>query len=111
MRRSTAGWQVCTQWKDGSSSWEKLSDFKESHPIKTAKYAVAQGLEFEPAFNWWVPHVLKKRARIISLVRQREARYLKKNDKYGIAVPRTPKEAYALDAQNGNTFLADNISK
>ena len=28
MRRSTAGWQVCAQWKDGSSSWQKLSDFK-----------------------------------------------------------------------------------
>ena len=59
MRRSTAGWQVCDQWKDGSSSWQKLSDFKESHPVETAKYAVAQGLEQEPAFNWWVPHVLQ----------------------------------------------------
>ena len=58
-----------------------------------------------------MPHVLKKRARIISLVRQREARYLKRNEKYGIAVPRTPKEAYALDAQNCNTFWADAISK
>ena len=77
MRCSTAGWQVCAQWKVGSSSWEKLSDFKESHAIETAEYAVAQGLEFEPAFNWWVPHVLKKRACIISLVIQREARYLR----------------------------------
>ena len=111
MRRSTAGWQVCAQWKDGSSSWQKLSDFKESHPVETAEYAVAQGLEQEPAFNWWVPHVLKKRERIISLVRQREARYLKRNEKFGIAVPRTAKEAYDVDAQNGNTFWADAISK
>ena len=111
MRRSTAGWQVCAQWKDGSSSWQKLSDFKESHPVKTAEYAVAQGLEQEPAFNWWVPHVLKKHERIISLVRQREARYLKRNKKFGIAVPRTAKEAYDADAQNGNTFWADAISK
>jgi len=111
MRRSTAGWQVCAQWKDGSLSWQKLSDFKESHPVKIAEYAVAQGLEQEPAFNWWVSHVLKKRERIISLVRQREARYLKRNEKFGIAVPRTAKEAYDVDAQNGNTFWADAISK
>ena len=37
----TAGWQLCIQWKDGLTSWEKLSDMKESHPIETAKYAVA----------------------------------------------------------------------
>ena len=50
-RRSTAGWQICCQWKDGSTSWCKLSDLKESHPIETSEYAVAQGLDGEPAFN------------------------------------------------------------
>jgi hypothetical protein len=25
-RRNTVGWQICCQWKDGSLSWEKLSD-------------------------------------------------------------------------------------
>ena len=111
MRRSTAGWQICAQWKDGSSSWEKLSDFKESHPVETAEYAIAQGLELEPAFNWWVPYVLRKRERIISLVKQREARYLKRNEKYGIGVPSTVKEAYEMDSRNNNTFWADTISK
>jgi hypothetical protein len=33
LRRSTVGWQLCCQWKDGSSSWESLADLKESHPI------------------------------------------------------------------------------
>ena len=28
MRRSTAGWQMFCQWKDGSTSWEKLCDLK-----------------------------------------------------------------------------------
>ena len=27
-RRSTAGWHLCFQWKDGSTSWCKLSDLK-----------------------------------------------------------------------------------
>ena len=111
LRRSTVGWQLCAQWKDGSTSWEKLSDLKESHPVETAEYAMSQGLEFEPAFNWWVPHVLKKREMIISLVRKREARYLKRKEKFGIAFPETVEEAYALDRKNGNTFWADAISK
>jgi hypothetical protein len=67
-KHNTIGWQLCCQWRDGSSSWEKLSDLKESHPIETAEYAVAMGIDHEPAFNWWVPHVLKKRDRIISAV-------------------------------------------
>ena len=110
-RRSTAGWQLCCQWKDGSTSWVKLSDLKESHPIETAEYAVAQGLDGEPAFNWWVPHVIKKRAHIISLVKKRSARYLKKTHKFGVQVPKSQRHAMELDKQNGNTFWQDSIAK
>ena len=81
-RRSTAGWQLCCQWKDGSTSWTKFSDFMESHPIETYEYAVAQGIDGKPAFNWWVTYLIKKRAHIISLVKKRSARYLKKNHKF-----------------------------
>jgi hypothetical protein len=59
LKRSTIGWQVCCQWKNGSTSGENLADLKESHPIETAEYAVTKGIDLEPAFNWWVPHVLK----------------------------------------------------
>lgn len=110
-RRSTAGWQLCCQWKDGSTSWQKLADLKESHPIEVAEYAVAQGLDSEPAFNWWVPHVIKKRAQIISLVKKRSARYLKKTHKFGVKLPRTVEQAKALDKANGNTFWQDAIAK
>ncbi len=68
LRQSTVYWQMCAQWKDGSTLWEKLSDLKEFHPVETAKYAMLQCLEFEPAFNWWVPHVHKKREMIISIL-------------------------------------------
>ena len=27
-RRSTKRWQLCCQWKDGSTSWQKLADLK-----------------------------------------------------------------------------------
>ena len=111
MRRSTAGWQLCVTWKDGSTSWEKLADMKESHPIETAEYAMAQGLEFEPAFNWWVHHVIKKRARIVSLVKKRNVRYLKREHKFGIELPTTADAAHALDRKNDNTYWADAISK
>jgi hypothetical protein len=111
LKCSTIGWQVCCQWKDGSTSWDTLADLKESHPIETAEYAVTKGIDLEPAFNWWVPHVLKKHDRIISLVCKRTTRYPKRTHKFGIEVPKTVKEALALDLKNGNTLWADAIAK
>jgi hypothetical protein len=99
LKRSTIGWQLCCQWKDGSTSWENLADLKGSHPIETAKYAKILGIDHEPAFNWCIPHILRKRDHIISLVRKRNPRYLKRTRKFGI------------DKKNGNTFWADAIAK
>ena len=104
MRRTTAVWHLCVQWKDGSTSWEKSSDLKESHPVECAEFAISQGLMNEPAFNWWVGFVLKKREHIILLVRKRNMRYLKRNEKFGIALPKNVKEALQLDKENGNTL-------
>ena len=111
MRQSTAGWKLCIQWKDGSNTWDKLSDLKELHPIETAEYDMSHGLEFEPTFNWWVPFLVKKRERIISRVKKRSARYLKRDEKCGTALPKTAKEVYELDKATGSTLWANTISK
>ena len=79
--------------------------------MQTAEFAVAQGIDHEPAFNWWVKHVLKKRDRIITSIRKQQTRYLKKSHKFGIELPKTVEQALALDAKNGNTLWADAISK
>ena len=76
LRRLTVGWHLCCQWIDVSTSWESLKDLKNSHPLETAEYAKLMGINHEPAFNWWVTHVLKKRDHIISLVRKCIPRYL-----------------------------------
>jgi hypothetical protein len=110
LRRSTVGWHLCVQ-KDGSTSWQSLKDLKEAYPVAVAEYAVAQGIDDEPAFNWWVRAVLHKRKHIIALVKKRSTRFLKKTHKFGIEVPRSVAEAYALDKRNGNTLWADSIAK
>ena len=81
--------------------WDKIPDLKESHPIECAEYAVSQGLQNEPVFNWWVFFFLKKQERIILLVRKRNTRYLKRNEKFGLALPKK---------ENGNTLWADAIA-
>ena len=61
VKRSSKGWKLCVLWKDGSTSWEKLFDFKEYHPTETAEYAVSAEISHEPAFNYWVNATLKRR--------------------------------------------------
>ena len=64
----------------------------------------------EPTFNWWVGFVFKNRERIILLVRKRNTRYLKRNETFGIALPKNVKEALQLDKENGNTLWADSFA-
>ncbi len=111
MIRSTAGWQICIQWKDGLTSWHSLKDLEESHPVQTTEFAVVQWVDHEPAFNFCVDQVLKKHGRIISLVKKRNARYLKKTHKFCIKMTKTMAEAYMLNKKNENTLWVDAIDK
>ncbi len=92
-------------------TWESLKDVKESHPLEMAEYAITQGIDHEPVFNWWVPQILRLRKRIISLVKKWKMSYLKKNLKFGIEVPTSDDHALEIDKQNGNTLWADAIGK
>ena len=62
--------------------------------MQTAEYAVTAGIDHEPAFKYWVPHTLKRRNQIISLVKKRQTRYNKKTMKFGIELPKTAAEAH-----------------
>jgi hypothetical protein len=39
-RKTTKGWKLCVQWKDGTTTWKKLADLKESYPVEVAEYAI-----------------------------------------------------------------------
>ena len=32
-RITTKGWKICVEWRDGSTTWERLADLKEAYPI------------------------------------------------------------------------------
>ena len=100
----TRGWELCCAWKDGSTSWQKLSDLKELLPLQVAEFVLPAGIADEPAFNWWVSWVLKKRDRIVSLVKHRSARYHNCTHKFGVEHSKSIDEAYAIDAATGTSF-------
>ena len=100
-RKTTAGWELLAQWKDGSTNWIPLKDLKNSHPVQVAEYAVGNKISKEPAFAWWVPHTLRKRNSIIAKVK---SRYWLKTHKFGIELPKSVEHALELDRKNGNDY-------
>ena len=104
--KTTKGWEVLIQWKDGSSTWEAMKDVKDCYPVQLAEYATAQNLSQKPAFVWWVPQVLKKKKRIISKI---QSKYWLKTHKFGIEIPKSVKHAKEIDKRNGNTLWTDSI--
>jgi hypothetical protein len=108
---TTKGWRFLVGWKDGSTSYVLLREVKNTCPTETANYAVASGLEKEPAFSWWVPYGIKKRKRITSKLKRGKTKYWHKTHKYGIELPKNVKEALAIDEKTGTTFWRDAIEK
>lgn len=107
-KKTTRGWELCVEWKDGTSDWVKLKELKESNPVELAEYAVANLISEEPAFKWWVPYTLKKRNRIVAKVK---SKYWRTTHKFGVRVPKSIDEAYRIDDENGNTYWADALKK
>jgi hypothetical protein len=107
-RETTQGWEILVQWKDGSTTWITLKDMKNSYPVQLAEYAVQSRLSGEPAFAWWVSHVLKKRNRIIGKV---GSKYWVRTHKFGVKIPKNVDQAILFDKENGNTLWWDAICK
>jgi hypothetical protein len=105
---TTKGWKLLVEWKDGLTDWLPLKDLKESYPVQVAEYAVANKIAEQPAFDWWVPYVLRKRERIIQKVK---SQYWKRTHKYGVELPKSVKQALAIDRNTGTSFWKDAIEK
>ena len=108
MRKTTRGWWLLVKWKDESESWQRLAYMKESYPVETAEFAVARGLDDEPAFLWWAKSTLRRRDAIILALKTR-ARQIR--HKYGIEIPTSVEHAKELDKKNGNDFWMKALAK
>ena len=104
-KTTTRGWKLLCEWKDGSTEWIALEDTKGSYP---PAYAVANRIQAEPAFKWWVGDVLRTRNHIIGKVK---SRYWRTTQKFGIRVPKSVPEALQIDKDTGTTCWWDAIKK
>jgi hypothetical protein len=95
---TTKGWSILIKWKDQSTNWVPLSIAKESFPTQVAEYAISNGLQYEPAFRWWVNHCLKKHDHIIKVTKTNRP-HQKGCMKYAIILPATVEEAISLNQE------------
>lgn len=107
-KKMTKGWRFLCEWKDGTTTWVPLVDLKDSNPVDVAEYVIAHQLQEEPAFKWWVSHVIHKRNRIISKLK---ARLRRVTHKFGIRLPRTITEALEIDKETGTDFWWNAIKR
>ena len=91
------GWKLLCQWRDGSSDWIDLKHVKDSYPIQIAEYAVANRIQEEPVFKWWVPETLRACNRIIAKVKS----WYWTSHKYGMKLHHSVQEALQIDKETG----------
>jgi hypothetical protein len=77
-----------------------------SNPIEVAEYSVANKLVEQAAL--WVPSALKKRNRIIATI---QAKMKKRDNKFGLEVPRAVKCALEIDQETGTDLWKKAIKK
>ena len=107
-KKTTRGWHILVEWRDGSMTWHRMADIKESYPVQLAEYAVANKINHEPAFKWWVEKTLKRKERMINKVR---SKYWRNTHKFGIEIPKSVNEAYKIDRDTGTTHWTRAIEK
>ena len=59
-------------------------------------------------FRWWVPHVLRRRDRIVSKIK---SKYWRTTHKFGIWLPKIAAEALQIDKETGTDFWWKAIKK
>ena len=103
-------YNVQVAWENGELTWEPLSLMIKSDPVTLAKYAKDNDLlETE---GWKPLRRIAKRDKVLRrMINQvkRQSRHDAIRYKFGVRLPRSVKEAHALDQENGNTQWADAI--
>jgi hypothetical protein len=106
-KHTTRGWELLVEWNDGSTDWIPLRDLKDGNPIQLAEYAVANQIDDEPAFKWWIRTVLRRCDR----VKKVKATYWRTTHKFGIEIPKDVRHAQRLDDESKTPFWMDAIKK
>ena len=78
-----------------------LKTRKNTYSVQMAEYAVQCHIEGDPAFVWWIQHVLAKRNCIIEKVK---LEYWVHTHTFGVKIPKSVQEAKSFDRDTSIPF-------
>lgn len=64
--------------------------------MEVAQYAIDNRIDTEPAYDWWVHDVIKRKERLIKMS---QSYHLRTGYKFGLQVPNTVEEALEIDKE------------
>ena len=84
---------------------------KEAYPVKVAEYAIAKKIASMPGFQWWMPHTIEKKDRLLKILKKRVVK--RKNKKFCIKVPKPMdvRRALEMDRETGSNQWAKAMGK
>jgi len=105
-----SAYNVLIEWADGSKTWEPINLIGKTDKFTLAAYAREHDLLDTPGWKF-LQSAARRDKRLKRMVNQarRASHHNAIRYKFGVQIPRTVKEAYALDIANGNTKWADAI--
>ena len=83
-----------------------MRDLKDSYSVPLDNYTMANYIQDEPAFAWWVPFTLKKQTSIVNKIK---SKYHQRTHKYIIRIPENVQEAQDIDTVDRNTLWMDSV--
>jgi len=104
---TTKGCEIQVRWNDDQTTWVPMNIVKNCEPLLLAEYASRMNIIQESVFQWWVPHILSQKKRLLNKIK---TIYHKNDLKFGIRVPKSIIEALALDKANNNKLWEQAIN-
>ncbi|MGH7974356.1 MAG: reverse transcriptase domain-containing protein [bacterium] len=109
-------WEVLVKWATGEQSWEPLNVIHSTDIVTLAKYARENNLLHQEGWKRYKA-MCRNEKRYVRMLRQAKLQKAKattsggSKTKYGVTMPRSKKEAIALDAKTGNKLWQEAIKK
>ena len=85
-----------------------LKDMNNSYNVLMEEYALQLHIAGNPAFSWWIRHVLVKRNHIIGNLK---SKYWVRRHKFDVKISKSVQEAKSFDEDNGNNLWLVGICK
>ena len=93
---------------DESTDLVQLKYTKGSNPAKVMEYVVANCIQYDPEFDWWVSKLLRLQNNIISKFK---SKYWRTTNKFGIYFPKTVEKVLHFDKEEGNNYWEKALNK